>query len=158
MDKENKVNNNVSLKKNYFIRYTAYWTNLLGRTLLPISIVVWQFGIFKDEVSLFSKLQGTTIAGVIIAFSIIRKDIMNNLKQLENKGWYDSVKTATIWAFIFLGLWATHIFIVEMLWVVGSFAVGSAQAIITEPIHQQQLKLIKKAKGIEDKDDEKENV
>lgn len=150
-----KTNKPLSLKKVQFARFGTYWFNLLSRTAMPIGITAWQFGVFKEDVSLFSRLQGGLIVSVIIGFAIVRKEIVAGLKRVENEGWYNSVRTTSIWLLFFLGLWWAHSFITEMLWVVGAFTVGSAQSIITEPIHQRNLQLAKEIKGIDEKDNEK---
>lgn len=133
-------------KKDYFIRYGAYWTDLLLRLAMPIGITVWQFGLFKDEVGLFSRIQGTTIIGLLIAVWTAKDEIVEKLKEVENKGWYISAKRSFIWAILFGAvLWANN-FTTEMLWVIGSFFVGSLPSNLLLPINHKYKNKINKEK------------
>lgn len=146
----------MNIKKAKRVRYSMFWLNLSMRVLMPIGIIAWQFGVFEDEVSVFSRVRGTFLIGLVIASFIIRKDIMDYIKKLENKGWYRSVRATTLWLIVLLILWFTQTFLLEMIWVVGSFAIGSAQSLITEPLHQKNINIINKYNIQQEKLKEKE--
>ena len=139
-----------NIKRNYTLRFTMFWTDLFMRTIMPLGVIAWQFGVFKDDVSMFSRVRGGFLMGAVISVFLVKKDILDYIKKLENKGWYKAVRQTLIWVLIFGILWFTHVFITEMLWVVGSFMLGSAQSLITEPIHQRQVNIIKEHKKRQD--------
>lgn len=147
---------NINLKKKYMLRYSMFWMDLFMRAIAPLGVIAWQFGVFKDDVSLFSRVRGGFLMGVVISGFIIKKDILDYIKKLENKGWYKAVRQTMIWLLVFIILWFTHVFITEMMWVVGTFALGSAQSLITEPIHQKQINIINDYKAFLKKKKEKE--
>jgi len=137
-------------KKDYVIRYTTYWLNYILIALAPLGVTIAQFGLFKEDVGFFSRLQGTTIIGLIIVFAISRDEIVQYLKDLENQGWYKSVKTSMIWTIIFgMVLWSFN-FTTEMLWVVGSFTAGSWASVPVNATHRKYLKKIKPPKKEKD--------
>ena len=149
-----KTNKPLSLKKVQFARFGTYWFNLLSRTAMPIGITAWQFGVFKEDVSLFSRLQGGLIVSVIIGFAIVRKEIMAGLKRVENEGWYNSVRTTSIWLLIFLGLWWVHSFITEMLWVV-EVVYSRLSKVSLQNLYINETTTRQEIKEIDEKDNEK---
>lgn len=138
--------------KDYIKRYGAYWSDIVIRLFAPIGVIVWQFGLFKEEVSIFSRFQGTTLIALLITIWTAKGEIVNKLKEVENKGWYISARRTFIWALLFLTLLWSYTFITEMLWVVGSFLVGSIPSNILVPTNVKYKTKINKAKTQKEKD------
>lgn len=133
-------------KKDYALRYGFYFLDLIVRIGLPITATIIQFGLFKNNIGFFSQIQGTTIIAVTISIWIIKNDLDEMLKELENKGWYKANKRTLIFALIFIAVLLARNFADQMLFVIGSFLLGSLLSNITTPIHQKYKNKIKKYK------------
>ena len=132
-------------KKDYVFRFASFWFNLLMRVVAPVSIIAWKFGVFEVEVEPKVRVRGIILVSLVFSVLISKKEILEFAKELENKGWYKSVRSTLIWVAAFLMVWFTNVFIEQMLWVIGAFTVGTAQSLITLPIHNHYKNKIKLA-------------
>src|SRR5690606_3643613 len=139
-------------KHDYLKRYLAYWSDIVIRLFAPRGVIVWQFGLLKEEISIFSRIQGTTLIALLITFWTARGEIIEKLKEIENKGWYKAFRRSATWGIVLIALIWSYNFIDEMIWVVSAFFVGSIPSNILVPTHTKYKNKIINAKTRKEKD------
>jgi hypothetical protein len=136
-------------KKDYILRYLFFWITLFFKAAFPVIIIWWKFGLFKLSSSIFSQFTGMALISIVISIYLLEEELVEFMKELENKGWYKSIKRTMFWTILFASILVLKFFVNNMLWVVGSFAVSSGLTIITKPIHFRYKNKIKKAKQVD---------
>jgi len=112
------------------IKYAVLWLfDLMFRVAIPLIIVGLRFGIFKQTAS----LNAWFVIGVIIAVSIVKNDIVDVFKELENKGWYRAYKNVFWLTIMILIVLVSKIMANHMLYVLIAFLIGALTSLYFEP-------------------------
>lgn len=137
------------MKKKLNTRFAILWfLDITIRVFLPLLIISFRFGVFKDKAGFNTWF----IIGLIIAVSIIKNDVIDYFKTIENKGWYMAYKNV-FWLTLFTLIVFLAKFIANhILYVLIAFLIGAITSIYFEPKKQRNRamynKLIQKEKDL----------
>ena len=103
--------------------------NIFFGVFLPLILIAYRFGIFKESPSINSWF----IIGVIIGANILKNDLLDSIKELENKGWFKAYKNIFWLLILILIVLVSKIMANHLLYVLISFLIGSLASIYFEP-------------------------
>lgn len=125
------------------IRFGILWfLDLTFRVFLPLLIISFRFGIFKDKAGFNTWF----IIGFIISVSIVKNDVVDYFKTIENKGWYKAYKNVLWLTILTLIVFLTKFIVNHILYVLIAFLIGAITSIYFEPKKQRNRTLYNKLK------------
>lgn len=137
-------------KRDYVYRYLTFWVGRLSLIAMPLVIISFRFGVFKQNPSIWSNIQGMFLIGTTISISLSYKELVDWFNELTKKEWARVSKLPFALLIVWLILLISKNFTSQMMDVIGAFLIGSTINVPMSLLHSKFKKKIHKAKEKKD--------